>query len=106
LNRVVAAAKACGLTESFDPFPSLALGAQEVTPLGLAAAYGTLANLGLHAEPLIVQEVHARDGRKLEKRSIAVREAVRPAAAYLVDRAARRPDPRHGGFRGRAGFSR
>jgi penicillin-binding protein 1B len=85
LNRVVAAANACGLTENFDPFPSLALGAQEVTPLGLAAAYGTLANLGLHAEPLIVQEVHARDGRKLEKRDVAVREAVRPVAAYLVD---------------------
>jgi membrane peptidoglycan carboxypeptidase len=85
MKSVIAAAKACGFTERFDPLPSLALGAQEVTPLELATAYGTLATLGLHVQPRIIQEVVARDGRKLEMRTPEVREAVPPAAAYLVD---------------------
>jgi len=85
MKRVIATAKACGFTESFDPLPSLALGAQEVTPLELATAYGTLATLGLHVHPRILQDVEARDGRKLERRTPEVREAVRPAAAYLVE---------------------
>jgi penicillin-binding protein 1B len=85
MSHVIATAKACGFTESFDPLPSLALGAQEVTPLELATAYGTLATLGVRVQPRILQEVVARDGRKLERRAPEVREAVRPAAVYLVD---------------------
>jgi penicillin-binding protein 1B len=85
MKRVIAAANACGFTERFSPLPSLALGAQEVTPLELATAYGTLATLGLRVQPRIIQEVVARDGRKLEMRAPEVREAVPPAAVYLVD---------------------
>ncbi len=84
MSHVIATANACGFTERFDPLPSLALGAQEVTPLELATAYGTLATLGVRVSPRILQEVVARDGRKLERRPPNVREAVRPAAAYLV----------------------
>ncbi len=85
LTRVIAAAKACGFTESFDPLPSLALGAQEVTPLELATAYGTLATMGTRVRPRILEDVQARDGRKLEKRAEEVGANVPAAAAYLVD---------------------
>lgn len=85
MKRVIETANACGLTEKFEPLPSLALGAQEVTPLELATAYGTLATLGLRVQPRILQEVTAHDGRKLERRDPEVREAVRPQAAFLVD---------------------
>ena len=85
MGRVIATAKACGFTESFEPLPSLALGAQEVTPLELAEAYGTLATLGDHVHPRILQEVESRDGRRLEKRVPDPREVVPKEAAYLVD---------------------
>lgn len=85
LKEVIATAKACGFTENFEALPSLALGAQEVTPLDLATAYGTLASLGLNIQPHIVDGVEVRDGRKLEKRAPAARAAVVPVAAYLVD---------------------
>jgi penicillin-binding protein 1B len=85
LQRVVLAARRCGLKESFQPLPSLALGAQEVTPLGLAAAYGTFATLGLRAEPRIVARLEASDGKALARRTPEIKEAFRPEVAYLLD---------------------
>ena len=85
LSRVIETARSCGFTEKFEPLPSLALGAQEVTPLELATAYGTLATLGQRVPPRILLQVVARDGRKLNPRVPDAREAVPRAAAYLVD---------------------
>ncbi len=85
IGRVIAAAKACGFTENFAPLPSLALGAQEVTPLELATAYGTLATLGRNVPPRILESLATQDGRQPLKRVRDAREAVAPAAAYLVD---------------------
>jgi penicillin-binding protein 1B len=85
LDRVIEAARRCGLPEHFEPLPSLALGAQEVTPLDLARAYGTLAASGLRAEPRIVSEVDASDGRKLERQAPEIKQVARPEVVYLVD---------------------
>jgi penicillin-binding protein 1B len=85
LRRVIETARKCGLDESFAPLPSLALGAQEVTPLQLATAYGTLAAMGLQAKPRIIQDVESRDGRKLEKHAPEIRQSARPAAVFLLE---------------------
>ena len=85
IKNVISTAKACGFTEKFEPLPSLALGAQEVTPLELATAYGTLASLGLAVHPYILEGVEASGGRKLAKAEPAARAAVVPVAVYLVD---------------------
>jgi penicillin-binding protein 1B len=85
LQRVSLAARRCGLKERFAPLPSLALGAQEVTPLDLAAAYGTLATLGLRAEPRIVARLESGEGEALVQRAPEIREALRPEVAYLLD---------------------
>jgi penicillin-binding protein 1B len=85
LKRIIETARRCGFDEEFSPLPSLALGAQEVTPLELATAYGTLATLGVTARPRIIREVVARDGRKLEMHAPEVKHSVAPPAVYLVD---------------------
>ena len=85
LQRVVLAARRCGFKDRFQPLPSLALGAQEVTPLDLAAAYGTFATLGLRAEPRIVARLESRDGKALERRAPEIKQAFRPEVAYLLD---------------------
>jgi penicillin-binding protein 1B len=85
LQRVSLAARRCGLNERFAPLPSLALGAQEVTPLDLAAAYGTFATLGLRAEPRIVARLESREGDALVQRAPEIREVLRPEVAYLLD---------------------
>lgn len=85
LPAVVDAARQAGLSESFQPLPSLALGAQEVTPLDLAHAYGTFAALGLEAAPRIVASVVSRDGTRLERREPEISRAVRPDVAFVLD---------------------
>ena len=85
LERVISAARASGFTENFEPLPSLALGAQEVTPLELATAYGTLATEGRYVRPRILQKIESSAGRALDVPAAETRAAIPPVAAYLVD---------------------
>ncbi len=43
--------------DGFLPYPSISLGAQEVTPLEQAVAYGTFANEGIRMEPYYVTRI-------------------------------------------------
>lgn len=83
-RQVAQVAERCGFERRFRSLPSLALGAQEVTPLELATAYGTLANHGRRASPLIIKEVTDQNGLPLERRRVELSRAVTPQAAFLV----------------------
>lgn len=61
-ERVVATARAAGIESELAPVPALALGVEEVTPLEMAAAYGTFANRGIHVDPVLVTRVVAPNG--------------------------------------------
>ena len=63
---VIAYAKRMGITTPLQPHLSLALGTPDVTPLEMASAYGTLASMGVRAEPIAVRRVATRDGQILE----------------------------------------
>lgn len=52
---------------SIDAFPALALGSEEVTPLEMASAFGTLANRGEYREPKVVYKVTDSAGTVLEE---------------------------------------
>ena len=74
-----------GIGDNVMPYPAVALGAFEATPLEMATAYNVLANGGRKVEPLTVQRVLDTNGVVLEQNFM--REApqvVRPEAAYLV----------------------
>ena len=45
------------------PFPSISLGAEEVTPLEMAAAYAAIANEGVYHPPAFVEKVLDRTGK-------------------------------------------
>jgi penicillin-binding protein 1A len=67
VGKVMALAKAMGLTSVRDWEPgkycaSIALGAESVSPLDMASAYGVFANHGLKAEPTPVLRVTDREG--------------------------------------------
>ena len=59
----VATATRMGITSPLLPYPSAVLGTNDVTPLEMASAYGTLANRGLAVPPTFVTRVVASDGR-------------------------------------------
>jgi len=63
---VIEYARRMGITTPLRPHLSLALGTPDLTPLEMASAYGTLAAMGVHAEPIAVRRITASDGQVLE----------------------------------------
>jgi penicillin-binding protein 1A len=64
-RRVAALARRAGIRSPLRAVPALALGAGEVTPLELAAAYAPFANGGLGVTPSLVRRIEAGDGTVL-----------------------------------------
>ena len=83
-DKVADTAKRMGITTPIKAVPAIALGAQEVTPLEMASAYGTLANNGTHIAPHGIVEVSRKSGEVLYTASTAGTEAISPAVAYLT----------------------
>ncbi|MDT8434846.1 MAG: PBP1A family penicillin-binding protein [Anaerosomatales bacterium] len=61
-QKVSAVARRMGIRSEIPPYPSIALGSQNVTPLEMASAYGTLATTGVHYEPVAITKVVDRHG--------------------------------------------
>jgi len=64
-RRVLALARRAGLKGELRAVPSLALGAVEVTPLELTAAYAPFANGGHRVEPTLIRRIERADGSPL-----------------------------------------
>jgi penicillin-binding protein 1A len=61
-DRAIDTAAAMGITTPLDRWPSAVLGANDVQPLEMASAYATLANRGVHVDPVMVTSVVRSDG--------------------------------------------
>ena len=73
---VVEVARAAGITSDLQPFHSIALGAQEVSPLDMASAYGTFAAEGIHVDPILVTSIETHDGVNIYEAVPVVTEAL------------------------------
>jgi penicillin-binding protein 1B len=84
VERIIATARALGLTTPLPAVPSLVLGTSEVVPLELAGAFAVLANFGIKTEPLVIKAVMDHDGQVLSRKEIALEQVVSPEEAYLM----------------------
>jgi 1A family penicillin-binding protein len=73
INRVIDTARKAGINAEMEATPALALGTCAISPLEMAAAYGTLARGGEYVQPLFVRHINEPDG-KLIKEYISKRE--------------------------------
>lgn len=89
LEKVVETARAAGIESPLEPYPSLALGAFEVTPLELIRAYTIFPNQGTRTEPIAIMSLVTRDGKVLEKKGFKMKKVISPEVAYLVNSALR-----------------
>ncbi len=81
--QVVKVAHEAGLMGA-QPTPSVALGAYEVTPLDMAAAYTIFANHGVWVKPTLIDQVRAADGSVLNQHHPITRQAIDPRVAYIT----------------------
>lgn len=84
LDTVVETARRLGFRSRLDPFPSLALGAFEVTPLEMAGAYAALANEGQRPELMTIRKVVTPKGTVLERRHMEMTTVTSAAKAFLI----------------------
>jgi penicillin-binding protein 1B len=83
-QRVVEVVRQAGLDPHIQATPAMALGAYEMTPLDVAAAYSIFATNGTRAEPLFIRGLADASGQWIERGEPRTRLAVDPRAAYIV----------------------
>ena len=76
-----------GLARKVELYPSLLLGALELTPLEVAQVYNTLANGGFRVPLRAVRTVVGEDGAVLQSYPIQIEQAADAAAVYALNQA-------------------
>jgi penicillin-binding protein 1B len=85
IARTVKTLRNMGVTRPVDLFPSFLLGAAELTPMEVTQMYQTLAGDGFSTPLRGIRAVVAANGERLQSYPFTVRQAVDPAATYIVN---------------------
>ena len=83
LSRVARTAEDFGLPKA-EPYPALALGTTEATPLAVASAYTAFANHGVRVEPNVIARVTNSSGVELINELPRTRPVITPTTAYMI----------------------
>ena len=83
-GRVIEYARRMGIKSPLQPNLSLALGSNDVTPLEMTSAYGTLAGLGVRTEPIPIKKIQTRSGQVLEEHEPRPELALSADIAYVM----------------------
>jgi penicillin-binding protein 1B len=86
---IVETARSVGIESRLMPYPSIALGAFEVTPLEMARAYGVLAAAGVRSPSRSVLAIMAPDGEPVFPQRDGAERVATEAQTYLVTSALR-----------------
>ena len=85
IARTVKTLRSMGITRPVDLFPSFLLGAAELTPMEVTQMYQTLAGDGFSTPLKAIKAVVSADGARLQSYPFTVKQAVDPAATYIVN---------------------
>jgi len=77
-------AEKMGIKTKLDLYPAISLGASVVAPIEMANAYATLANKGIHNEPISILKIEDKDGILLDQFASEASEAIPEETAYIV----------------------
>lgn len=83
-QRVADLAHRLGLNGNIQPFPSIALGAFEVTPIEMAGAYTAFANEGVRITPRAIREIRGPNGALRKAYPMESELVLRPEMAALM----------------------
>jgi penicillin-binding protein 1A len=78
IKRIIETAQAMGIKSPLDDEPSLALGSSDVQLLELTDAYCTVANNGMHHDPVIITKIVDKDGKTVYA------DNTRPNRSFLI----------------------
>ncbi len=84
VGNVMATLQQLGVERPLQPYPSLLLGAAELTPIEVAHMYQTFAAGGFRSPLRAIRDVLAADGTPLNRYPLEVKQTIRPGPAHLV----------------------
>lgn len=76
-----------GVTRKFPAYPSVLLGALDLTPYEVTQVYQTLANGGFRVPPRAIREVLTVKGEPLQRYTLSIQQAFDAAPVFLLTRA-------------------
>ena len=85
LPYVLGAARDAGIGSRLRGYPSVALGAFEISPMEIAGAYAAFANSGVRGPPNAIVAVTTGDGRVLDRKAATLSPALPADAVYVVN---------------------
>ncbi|MDJ0840976.1 MAG: transglycosylase domain-containing protein [Acidobacteriota bacterium] len=86
-DNVISYAHRLKVGAGLEPFPSLALGAPEISLLDMALVYGTFARNGVRAEPMFIRRIMNDKGLTIEENKPKKEQVIPEQNAYLVTNA-------------------
>ncbi len=85
VGKVMNLAHKAGLPKVERAYPSMALGTAEATPLQMAEAYTTFANLGEKISPIAINRITSGDGTTVVAPAGEKKTVLRPDVAYVMN---------------------
>ncbi|MGI8786892.1 MAG: transglycosylase domain-containing protein, partial [Pyrinomonadaceae bacterium] len=85
IGKVMNLAAKAGMPKVEKAYPSMALGTAEATPLQVATAYTTFANLGDAASPIAINRVTNGEGQTVAAPVTVKKKVLQPDVAYILD---------------------
>ena len=87
VNRVVDTLRRLGLEKPLNPYPSLFLGATDMSPLQVTRLFLGFASGGFQVPLRSIREVLDAEGKPLQRYDLTVQRVIDPAPAYLINTA-------------------
>ncbi len=83
-TRIAELARRLGLNELIMPYPAMAIGSFEVTPLEMVRSYTAFANEGLLSELIPVLKINDNDGNTIFSAQLESQQVLTPEIAFLI----------------------
>ena len=87
VNAVIKTLRRLSVEEPLNPYPSLFLGATDLSPLTVTELYLNFASGGFRVPLRSIREVLDASGEPLQRYELSVERVIDPGPAYLVHRA-------------------
>ncbi|MBM2845643.1 MAG: penicillin-binding protein, family [Bacteroidetes bacterium] len=84
VKSVIDYAQRMGISSPLPPYESLALGAGDVSPLEMTAAFGVFANHGVYVEPNSILRIDDKDGNTIEENMPLRREVLSEETSFIM----------------------
>ncbi|VAW78363.1 Multimodular transpeptidase-transglycosylase [hydrothermal vent metagenome] len=87
VNNVIRTLRRLSVSSPLNPYPSLLLGATDLSPLEVTRLYQNFASGGFHIPLRAIRSILDAEGEQLQRYELEVARVIDPQPAYLINRA-------------------